>query len=386
METTLSMLFEYIQPLIEKSRNLWKSSKYFRIITIVSGSLTASLLVRNIYVTAHRKYLGLPPGELGIPFIGDLILIEKTSHLSAIMKYPARSMIMGNYNVILINNPYLAKKYYSNPRTVDLPSSFITNCGFAFINGKPWAERRRIISSNLMSTMNSLYIEDVTKTFIKTKLFPVFDKDILNGVVTDVKPLFRPIGFNVVLQSCFGAELESLKDPFWLKFDKSATESNKKMEINLLVTFLLGGNKISEAIQRMFTDTTFSEGFDNLINIIDEYTKEIDIDKVKKENCVKLFNDYIKDYMNNDETKWTRKDLLSDMMTMFHAATDTTYSALASSLLLAAKYPNIQQELHQEIIDAFGNNIDNIELRNGGILKIPKLRAFIHECLRIFPP
>eukprot|EP01084_Bolivina_argentea_P053481 98190_1 len=228
METTLSMLFEYIQPLIEKSRNLWKSSKYFRIITIVSGSLTASLLVRNIYVTAHRKYLGLPPGELGIPFIGDLILIEKTSHLSAIMKYPARSMIMGNYNVILINNPYLAKKYYSNPRTVDLPSSFITNCGFAFINGKPWAERRRIISSNLMSTMN-IYIN--------------------------------------ILQ-----------------------------------------------------------------------------------------------------------------------ATDTTYSALASSLLLAAKYPNIQQELHQEIIDAFGNNIDNIELRNGGILKIPKLRAFIHECLRIFPP
>eukprot|EP01084_Bolivina_argentea_P093393 167969_1 len=74
------------------------------------------------------------------------------------------------------------------------------------------------------------------------------------------------------------------------------------------------------------------------------------------------------------------------MMFMFFAATDTTYSTLSFALLLAAKYPNIQQELYEEIMNAFDDNIDNIELKNKGILKIPKLRAFILETLRIFPP
>merc|ERR1719362_1948878 len=73
-------------------------------------------------------------------------------------------------------------------------------------------------------------------------------------------------------------------------------------------------------------------------------------------------------------------------MIMITAATDTIYAALSFALLLAAKYPLIQQELNEELVNAFGHNIDNIELKNGGILRIPKLRAFIHETLRIFPP
>ena len=71
---------------------------------------------------------------------------------------------------------------------------------------------------------------------------------------------------------------------------------------------------------------------------------------------------------------------------MFFAATDTTFSSLSFALLLAAKYPRIQEELHQEVTTAFGNDVDDIELVNQGILKIPKLRAFILETLRIYPP
>ena len=74
------------------------------------------------------------------------------------------------------------------------------------------------------------------------------------------------------------------------------------------------------------------------------------------------------------------------MTAMFFGATDTTYATLTYCLLLAAKYKNIQKELFEEITNAFGDNLDNIQLTNKGILKIPKLRAFIHETLRIFPP
>ena len=70
---------------------------------------------------------------------------------------------------------------------------------------------------------------------------------------------------------------------------------------------------------------------------------------------------------------------------MYLLLIDTTYSTLSFALLLAAKYPNIQQEIHEEIVNAFGNNLDDIELKNKGVTKLAKLRAFIHEALRIFP-
>merc|ERR1711902_139918 len=71
---------------------------------------------------------------------------------------------------------------------------------------------------------------------------------------------------------------------------------------------------------------------------------------------------------------------------MFMAATDSTYSALGFSLLMAAKNPSIQKELFNELSEAFGGDINAITLRDGAITKIPKLRAFIHEVLRIYPP
>merc|ERR1712228_604399 len=49
-------------------------------------------------------------------------------------------------------------------------------------------------------------------------------------------------------------------------------------------------------------------------------------------------------------------------------------------------YPLIQKELFNELNTAFDGNINNITLRDGAITKIPKLRAFIHEIMRIYPP
>ena len=49
-----------------------------------------------------------------------------------------------------------------------------------------------------------------------------------------MKSLFRPISFNIVLQACFGKELLSLNDPFWLKWDKQSKKNIKKMPIQII--------------------------------------------------------------------------------------------------------------------------------------------------------
>ena len=107
---------------------------------------------------------------------------------------------------------------------------------------------------------------------------------------------------------------------------------------------------------------------------------------MKQNEDIKLFNDYMVEYDQNEDAAFTRRALLGDMAIMFFGATDTTYSTLAFSLLLAAKNEDIQHKLYEELQNAFGDNVDNIELRNYGISAMPKLRAFVHEAFRIWPP
>jgi len=196
--------------------------------------------------------------------------------------------------------------------------------------------------------------------------------------------LLRPLGFNIVLQACFGQELATLKDPFWIKFDKELKDSSKNAVASGLIMFACGGeNKLSH-----FGVRTFAEVLNQMGSITEEFAmnRENDVERDENDKDFKSFNDYIEEYTSSSDGKYGKKQLFTDMAVMFNASTDTTYSALGFCLLMAAKYPLIQRELLDELKEAFNGNIDNITLRDGAISKIPKLRAFIHEVLRIYPP
>merc|ERR1719410_1382190 len=123
------------------------------------------------------------------------------------------------------------KQIYAKPGTVDLPRSIIPSGVdiFAFQNGKAWSDRRKIIFANLMSTMKAKFVENATKKFIQNKVFTVFDEKIGKNEKIGVKKLLRPMGFNIILQACFGQELKTLDDPFWLNFDKFVKEVGRNL-------------------------------------------------------------------------------------------------------------------------------------------------------------
>ena len=392
-----SLIADKFDFIIEPTRQLWKSSKFFRIISIVTASMTTLSVARGIYIKGYKKYYSIPPGPIGLPYIGHLYALGTfdTKFFSSLaIKYPIiSSYFFGPFVGIVINDPKLARKVYSDDRTLNRTPTIAIGNSFSLTNGKVWRERRRMIYSNLMSTMKSSYVEDKTKSFINNKVFPVFNADISNNNVTSMKQLFRPIGFNIVLQAFLGKELSSLQDEFWLTWDEAVEKLNAAQAKSFMVMFMCGGNNIvSRIASNLFVGTTFEALTEDLIDILDRFNKDISNNitsdgDVKCDDDVKLFKDYMTDYLNNEDgAKCTERDLLGDMMAICIAATDTTYSALTYSLVLACKYPHIQQELHEEVTNAYGDNLDNIQLQKGGIRKIPKLRAFIHEVLRIHPP
>merc|ERR1712242_120546 len=290
---------------------------------------------------------------------------------------------MGGRESILINDPVLAKKFHDDSRVYNT-TVIETNQNFIQSSGKAWSDRRRIIQSNLMSTMKGEFVEKATKRFISSKVFPVLDRDIADGKATEFKPWLQPMGFNIVLQATYGKELKSLDGGLWAKWDAMNAEIMHNRRLTIIPTMVLGFfSKISIAVQRMLTGSDFTSDDNRAIDFAETWENAKDVD-VEKDEHVRLYSDFLDDYLKMENGSYTKRHLHGDMIMMFTAAIDTTYAALSFALLELAKDAKLQQELHEEVVAAFGD-VEGIKLK-GGITKIPKLRAFIHEVLRIHPP
>ena len=237
-----------------------------------------------------------------------------------------------------------------------------------------------------MSTMKGEFVENATKRFISSKVFPVFDRDIADGKATEFKPLLRPMGFNVVLQATYGKELESLDDELYAKYDAIIGENARVVPIHTILLLALGSHsKISIALQRMLTGTDFAAERDRDIDFAESLEDAKDVD-VEKDEHVRLYSDFVDDYVKMENGRYSKRDLQHDMLLCFAAALHTQSAALSFALLELAKNTKLQQELHEEVVAAFGDDVEGIKLK-GGITKIPKLRAFIQlTCPHSFRP
>merc|ERR1719283_278598 len=126
-------------------------------------------------------------------------------------------------------------------------------------DGKPWFDRRRIIQSNLMSTMKGEFVERATTGFIASNVLPLIDRDIEDGKATEIKPLLMPIGFNIVLQACYGKTLQSLDDPLWKERQRMIDEQTAALPKQLLAMLIAMSmdSKLSIALQKLFAGVDF---------------------------------------------------------------------------------------------------------------------------------
>merc|ERR1719361_1265507 len=143
-------------------------------------------------------------------------------------------------------------------------------------------------------------------------------------------------------------------------------------------------SKLSIALQKWFAGVDFVTTWQRRVDFVGKLESAKDVD-VEKDDDVRLFSDFIDDYIKMENRKYTKKELQEDMMAMFNAAVDTLHSTLSFALLTLGRKPKLQQELSEEMVNVFGDDFESIKLKEN-ITKIPKLRAFIHEILRLYPP
>ncbi|MFC3205499.1 cytochrome P450 [Aquamicrobium soli] len=82
------------------------------------------------------------------------------------------------------------------------------------------------------------------------------------------------------------------------------------------------------------------------------------------------------------EPEEIRIDLAGELVTLVVAGSDTTSAALGWALSILAAFPAFQNALRDEIFAAFGHGGPTLE----NLERVPNLRPFIDETLRMFPP
>ena len=150
----------------------------------------------------------------------------------------------------------------------------------------------------------------------------------------------------------------------WAEWDTLKAEAQHNRKIHYRICFALGFDTISFTLQNLWTGS----------DIVQDLNRQIDV--IEKFEDTQLLCDFVDEYVKMENGKYTKRQLQGDMMIMLNTPIDTTYSALTFALLEAARDPKLQQELHDEVAKAFGDDFESIKLK-GGISKIPKLRAFI---------
>ena len=137
------------------------------------------------------------------------------------------------------------------------------------------------------------------------------------------------------LHACFGQELKSLQDPFWLNFDGELNRWSSELTLQRFITFTCGGeNKLSRFVMRTLGVRTIDQVFDTLGDLTEKFAmdKQNNVKRDVKDENIKLFNDFIEEYTSSSDGKYAKKQLLLDMTTMFFAATDTVCDTSAVCL------------------------------------------------------
>merc|ERR1712062_331598 len=157
---------------------------------------------------------------------------------------------------------------------------------------------------------------------------------------------------------------QSLDDPLWKERQRRSdeyAEANPKWMLAFFLSLSLD-SKLSIALQKLFAGVDFFTASQRKLDFVGKLESAKDVD-AEKDDDVRLFSDFIDDYVKMENGKYTKKDLQGDMMTMFNAAVDTTYTVLSFALLTLGRKPELQQELCEEVAKAFGDDFEGITLK-----------------------
>ncbi|XP_067312622.1 cytochrome P450 2K1-like isoform X1 [Pseudorasbora parva] len=329
-----------------------------------------------------------PPGPTPLPLLGNLLILDANKiHLSlcemAKQFGPVFTVYLGPKKVVVLAGYKTVKQALVNyadefgdreitPLFHDLSEGY----GILFSNGESWREMRRFALSNLRDFgvgkrgMEEKIIEEIH--YLKGE----FDK--FEGKPFDTT---QPVNYavsNIISAIVYGSRFEYTDPQFTKMVDRANANvrDGGSFSIMLYNTFPWLGPFLKS--KRIIVRNVLKNRVE-MTNLITGLLETLNPDDQRGFVDSFLMRKQSEEQSGNRDTYFHQENLLMTVGNLFVAGTDTTGTTLRWGLMLMAKYPHIQDRVHEEIERVIGGRQPVVEDRK----KLPYTDAVIHETQRL---
>ncbi|KAM3249729.1 hypothetical protein P3L10_011499 [Capsicum annuum] len=357
--------------------------------------LVTSLIVLNFLIhlaKKGRKKL-MPPGPLGLPFIGNLHQFDSlTPHLyfwKLSQKYgKIFSLKIGSTTMVVISSAKLTKEvlktqdlaFCSRPSLLGQQKLSYNgqDIGFAPYNDY-WREIQKICVVHLFSLMkvqhfNPIRIDEVSKLINK------ISEQASASQVTNLSNIVISLTSTIICRVAFG-----------IRFDDEAHEKRRFDEILAVTQEMSAGFFFSDYfplcgwLDKLFGNISkLEKNFKDL----DEFYEELIEQHLNPNRPNTMEGDIIDILLQLRKEKSTPIDLTLDnikaiLMNVLVAGSDTSAAAVVWAMTALIKNPKVMKKVQEEIRNSIGSKgiVKEDDVKN-----MPYFKAMIKEALRLYPP
>ncbi|XP_074552544.1 cytochrome P450 2K1-like isoform X2 [Halichoeres trimaculatus] len=329
-----------------------------------------------------------PPGPKPLPLLGNLLqldlkrpyrtlceLSKKYGSVFTVHFGPNKVVVLAGYKTVREALVGFAEEFGERhifPIFYDLNQSH----GLVFVNGESWKELRRFALTTLKDFGMGRKIAEEGILEECQHLIKVFEQ--YEGKPFDSSRHLNHATSNVISSIVYGSRFE---------YDDSRFKCMVKTANSIIRVVGTPQIQLYNMFPRMFcwvkNRQQILRNSETLIRLVKELTKSLK-ETLNPQICRGLVDCFLIRKQKDEDSSNTgsffnEKNLTYTVTNLFGAGTDTTATTLRWCFLFMAKYPHIQEKVHEELNRVVGSR----EIRADDRKNLPYIDAVIHETQRL---